>query len=298
LRWHLLDPFEERVRAPLRALRNSGRTFRPIFVGGASGSGTSLLALSVGQHLDCAGVIYETNFQVARDSFLHVPHLDTFANAGEYQAFMTPKPDWEVDAARGALQACYRRYCSGSSEFVVDKGPDINLVRAAFLHHCYPDAHHVLIFRDPVANVEGLRRKWRVFGDGPLDATIGFWHDIHRAFLNAAAAMPGRAHAVEYEALVEAPDAVLTTLAERLAIPRSAQGQRLRESPNVEGQGIRNVSDGKIGYVTDANQRARARLAPDEADRIETALAPLERELREASFTITRDGLRAAPPAR
>jgi hypothetical protein len=175
---------------------------------------------------------------------------------------------------------------------VVDKGPDINPLRAEFLVSCFPDAPHLLIFRDPVANVEGLRRKWRTFGREPLGETVRFYAEVHESFLAAAARHPALFHAVEYENLVARPAAVLAAIGERLGLATAPQRRRLTSSPNVEGQGIRNVQRSEIGYVRDANERARARLDPGDAAQIDAVLGPLLCRLRDAPITIRDAGAR------
>lgn len=288
-RWHVSQPFDRHVAARLRRWRNARRVFRPIFVGGTSGSGTSLLAVSLGQRFDCAAVIYESNFQVAKSSRLYVPHIDSFPSVAAYREHMTPASSWSVEGARRDLLECYRSYAVGPSDVVIDKGPDTNPLRASFLARCFPDARHLLIFRDPVANVEGLRRKWRTFGRDPLEETIRFYADVHESFLAAAAEHPEHFHVVEYEDLVASPDAILEEVGRRLGLRPARRVRRLASSPNVEGQGIRNVQGSRIGYVKDANERARARLAAGDAERIERALGPLQERLRGAPFTIRED---------
>lgn len=291
IRWHVSEPFEARVKAPVRGMLNGSRSYQPIFVAGSSGSGTSLLALSLGKSFDCAGVIYETNFQVAESSPLYVPDIDEFESVAAYQEFMTPKSDWTVESGRKDLLDCYRRFCWGASPVVVDKGPDINLLRASYLMECFPDGWLLLIFRDPVANVEGLRRKWKTFGNDPLSETIRFWRETHEAFLAAAAAHPDRALVLEYEALVESPDAALAALGRRMGLTQASGQRKLIESPNVEGMGIRNVKGNEIGYVTDANRRSRERLEASEVAEIEAGLGELESRLRSHPGAVTRASL-------
>jgi hypothetical protein len=283
LRWHVSQPFDRHVRAPLRRLRNAGRDLTPVFVAGASGSGTSLLALSLGQRFEFAGVVYESNLEVAERSFLYVPLIEAFATPADYQRHMSPGPEWSVLQGRRDLLDCYRSHCDGPGRFVVDKGPDIHLLRAAFLHRCFPEAHFLLIFRDPIANVEGLRRKWPTFGRAPLDATIDFYRTCHERFLDDAVAFPERVVMIEYERLVEDVDAALDALGRRLGLVPARAVRKLLTKPNVEGQGIRNVRKNEIGVVTDANRRSRERLGPGDAERIEAALTPLLTRLRGAA---------------
>jgi hypothetical protein len=287
LQWRLSQPFDRRVRAPIRRLRNAGREYKPIFVAGASGSGTSLLTLAIGQRFDCAGVVYESDTQISERSFLHVPPLaSSFASVASYQRHIEPRESWSVEMGRRDLLDLFRSYSSGASDVMIVKGPDINLLRASFLNSCFPDARFLLIFRDPVVNVEGFRRKWPAFGNDALSETIRFYAEIHERFLSAAEAFPERALAVEYEALVAHPDEALAEIGERLGLRQARRRMRLATQPNREGKGIRNVRGGQIGVVTDANRRALERLDPAEVEEIRSTLDPLYRRLRDVPFMI------------
>jgi len=283
----LREPFDRHVRTRLRRLRNAGREFRPIFVCGASGSGTSFLALSLGSRFDCAGVVYEMDVQVSESSFLHVPALEaeTYPTVADYERAIRPRERWSVEQGRTDLLDLFRSYGSGPSRDIVAKGPDINLVRARFLNRCFPDARFVLIFRDPVANVEGLRRKWPTFGDDSLDESIRFYARTHEAFLDASPELAGRVVGIEYEQLVADSDGALGRLAEHLELLPSRRPARLATAPNVEGMGIRNVRQGRIQVVKDATQRALERLG-SEAETIRASLEPVHRRMRTASFTL------------
>jgi hypothetical protein len=280
VRAQIAEPLDRQVLAPIRRLRNAGRVYRPIFVGGASGSGTSFLAVSVGQQFDCAGVIYETNLQVSQDSFLYVPDLEVFDSVAEYQRAMGPEPSWSVDEGRRDLLSLYRSYTSGPSDVVIDKGPDINLLRADFLNRCFPDGRFLLIYRDPVANLEGLRRKWGTFRNDSLDESIRFYREIHERFLDAVESFPERVVAVDYDLLVDRYEDMLTAVGQRLGLSPATQRRRLMTRPNVEGMGIRNVRKNHIGVVRNASREAAARLAPGEADLIRNELDPLHARLR------------------
>lgn len=285
LRAQVAAPFERHVRAPLRRLRNAGRTYRPLFVTGVSGSGTSLLAVSLGQRLDCAGLVYECDDQISHGSFLYVPTLARFGSVAEYERFIAPRDDWSVSRGREDVQAMLRAYATAPGDTVVAKGPDIHLARAGFLHRCFPEASFLVIFRDPVANVEGLRRKWRVFGEDSVEECIRFYREIHERFLEVAAGFGERSLLVDYADLVERTDETLAALAEQLGLAPARRALTVPDAPNAEGKGIRNVRAGRVQIVTDADRRARARLAPDEAAAIQEALAPLQEQLRRAAIT-------------
>jgi hypothetical protein len=279
-------PFERRVRAPLRRIRNAGRQYRPIFVAGAAGSGTSLLAVSVAQRLECAGLVYELDSQISRKSFLSVPDPDSFGSVAEYESFIAPSEEWSVEAGRSDLLDLFRSYGSGKGSAIVAKGPDINLVRAEFLAQCFPNARFLLVCRDPVANVEGWRRKWSLFGNDSLEECIRFYAEMHETFLRFAKRGEERFAGVSYEEFVENPDEKLSAIAARFQLERARRRRRLARVPNVAGMGIRNVRNGEIGVVTDANQCAYERLGPEQAEAISSALGELHSRLHTVPFKV------------
>jgi hypothetical protein len=289
LQSRLGQPLELRLRAPLRRLRNAGREYTPIFIAGASGSGTSLVTLAMGQRFDCAGVVFESDAQISERSFLSVPPMDSFESVESYQRHITPQESWSVEEGRRDLLDLFRSYGSGASDVVIAKGPDINLLRAGFLARCFPDARFVLVFRDPVVNVEGFRRKWRPFADDVLSETIRFYAETHESFLSAAEDLPGRVVAVEYETVVAHLGDCMDELGTRFGLRPARRRVRLATQPNAEGKGIRNVRGGEIGIVTDANRRSYERLDPSEVEAIRSALDPLYQRLRSVSFKVRLD---------
>lgn len=275
-----------RVMAPLRAVRNSRREYRPCFVAGASGGGTSLIAHSLAQRFACAGVINEINIQISPRSFLAVPRLSRIGSLAEYETLVRPQQNWPVDQGRRDLQNALRAYSDGPDGWVFVKGPDLNLIRAPFLARCFPGAPFVMIFRDPAANIEGYRRKWQVFGDAPLADVIRFYSSLYEAFLATAESLGDRLVGVEYEKLVADPDAVMSQVGIRLGLEPATQVRKFEERENIAGRGLRNVRDGKIEIVANASQESIKRLAQGEAEQIRTALGPLHARLQALPFVI------------
>lgn len=287
LQQRVARPFEEQVRAPLRRMRNSGRSFRPIFVVGAAGSGTSYLAVSLAQRFDCAGVVYEQDIDIDPGAFLFVGDPNDYASVAAYERHMVPSADWSVERGREDLLRLFRSKAVGRGDAMVSKAPDSGLVRVDFLDRCFPDALWIAVFRDPVANVEGFRRKWRLFGDESLDEAIRFYRAIHERFLAEAPRLGDRVLAVEYETLVEEPDAAFAQIGARLGLAPASRQLKFASRPNAEGMlGLRNVKKGEIQVVRDSNARARARLTPAEVAAIDASLGPLRERLRSTPFTL------------
>jgi hypothetical protein len=280
LRRDLIAPLDARVGGAVRRHRNAARDFRPVFVTGAMGGGTSLLALSLAQRYECACVIPEGAHQVSKHSFLHNAGVEAHPSVRAYEEAIRPRSDWSVERGRRDLLELYRSYAAGPSDVAFDKGPNVHLVRAGFLARCFPDAFFVVMFRDPVATVEGFRRKWPTFAQAPLEESLRFWVAIHESFLEQASAFPERVAWVEYETLVTHYDPLLDALAQRAGLRPATRRRRLPGRANAEGRGIRNVSRSRIGVVTDADARARANLPDEVVATIRAALGPLHERLR------------------
>jgi hypothetical protein len=280
LRRHVALPLERKVVARVRRRLNAGRAFQPVFVAGAMGSGTTLLAFSLAQRFECACVIEEGAIQIDAKSFLHASEPDAFESVRAYQEHMTPKAGWSLEQGREDMQALYRAYAWGTAEVVFDKGPNAHLLRTAFLARCFPEARFVMVFRDPVANVEGFRRKWARFRCEPLQESIRFYREIHERFLSDASALGDRVAIVRYETLLEAYEETLEALRQRLGLEPARQRRRLPTRANVEGVGIRNVQGGSIGIVHSANQRAHGRLDAETRETLDRTLGPLHERMR------------------
>lgn len=277
-----VDRVTERLQQAGRRRRNAGRLFRPIFVAGAIGSGTSLLAASLGQRFAVAGVALESARDISPSSCLWIDRVLHFDSIRAYEDKLAPQADWSVAQAREDLLDLYRSRAAGDpdAEAFIDKGPNTNLVRASFLAEAFPDAHFVLIFRDPVVNIEGFRRKWLTFGNDRLEESLRFWAAIHERFLEQAESFPDRCISLEYEALVERYEEVLAGLAARLGVEPSARQRPVAARDVGDGRGLRGVEGGRIKIVGDASARAYARLEEQEIDRIRERLGPLHERLR------------------
>lgn len=252
-----------------------------MFVAGAMGSGTSLTALLLGQSFDCAALIPESARQIRSSSPLHVDRTETYGTVERYRAAIAPDPGWTAELVRSELLSLYRGHADRPGDVVIDKGPNTNMTRAALLAAAFPDARFVFVFRDPVANVEGMRRKWRNFGDDPLDRSIAFYRELHEDFLAWADRGGASLEVVEYERLVEDPGAAVARLGGALGLVRAAVPRRLEDSDDgPDGRGIRHVRGSRIDVVRGATEGAYARSSASDVDAIRAATAPLYDRMR------------------
>ncbi len=215
-------------------------------------------------------------------SCLWLDRVVSFDSIHAYEEKLAPRADWSAAQAREDLLDLYRSRAAGDpdTQAFVDKGPNTNLVRARFLADAFPDASFVLIFRDPVVNIEGFRRKWLTFGNDRLEESVRFWAAIHESFLEQAKSFPDRWISVEYEALVERYEEVLAGVAARLGIEGIERTRPVAARDVGKGRGLRGVEGGRINVVRDANARSYAILEGDDIAQIRESLGPLHARLR------------------
>ncbi|MDP2582462.1 MAG: sulfotransferase [Candidatus Palauibacterales bacterium] len=262
-----------------RRLLNAGATYRPIFVTGAVGSGTTFLALKLARTYECAGLVLESAHHVGPRSVLRVKSLGRVGSPRQYLEAVRPRPSWSADEIRRDLTALYRSVAFHSGSRVVDKGPVATMMRASVLHDAFPRADFVLVYRDPVVNLEGFRRKWDLFRNADLGSLIDFYAEIHDAFLGFRNAHPERTTVVGYEDLVTGGEARWDELARRLGLVETRRELRLRAPRHL-------VEDDRSNraIMETARQRAAEHISSDERRRIEWELAGLHRRLESASM--------------
>ncbi len=283
LRRRVVTPLDTYVFSAVRRVRNRERLFRPVFIAGAMGSGTTLVSNSLAQRFDCAGLVAESAADIHPGSFLHVPMLKWFSSVRAYEQAILPMSTWSLDRGREDLLRLYRSRAWGPADAVIDKGPNTNLVRAAFLARCFPDAFFIFVFRDPVANIEGFRRKWPTFAADSLDECMRFYLAIHQRFLEEMEPFRERVYTIEYESFVRRPEAVLDALAARIGLTQRQRPMRLPYRPNVPGKGIRNVRGTRIVVVQDATEQAYRSVSSEFVARIRARLGSLHERLRTSS---------------
>lgn len=279
-----VDANRKRLRRVRRRFANRHRDFDPVLVAGAMGSGTSLTALMIAKHLDCAGVVTESARQIARQSFLWMDKTESYAPIRAYEAAIGIHPEWSVDEGRNRILDMYRANAIRPGQTIVDKGPNTNLSRAEYLLACFPTARFLLVFRDPASNIEGFRRKWSSFGEDTIDENIRFYRELHERFLAFCDARAIPLVVIEYERFIENPDAALTRIGEYLRLPRTTTELELEERPESGTRGIRNVRDGEIRIVDGATTDSISKLSAEEVARIRAELGPLHHEMQKRAL--------------
>jgi hypothetical protein len=259
------------------------RGFVPIYVCGVAGSGNTLLAGLLHQHYRTAGFVRESALSMPSGAPLRIEKVATFGSLASFRAALELPGTASIARVRASSHALYRSVADYPkiSRLVVDKGPNVHMVRSRWLHAAFPDARFVMVYRDPVANVEGLRRKWpEVFGRAALEEVCAFWTDLHERFLADTRPFAGAVRILSYQDLVDAPERRLREVARFCGLRRRARPMALEDRPNRPGPALRNVVGGRIHVVTDADEQARRRLSSEERDVIASRTAALYASLR------------------
>ena len=111
-----------------RRLLNSGKSYRPIFVTGAVGSGTTFLALKLARSYECAGLVLESAHHVRARSVLRVRSLASLRSPAEYLERRYGTHGRPRRSERD-LTALYRSVAFHPVLAIVDKGPVATMMR-------------------------------------------------------------------------------------------------------------------------------------------------------------------------
>lgn len=256
--------------------------YRPLFIAGTTGGGTTVLAMLLRQKVLTAGLAAESALQLSSRSPMKIQPIRNYQSISDYRKAIDVPPNYTLMEARDDLLTMYRAHTRHAVSNIIDKGPNVNLVRAGFLHKCFPDSLFILLMRDPVACIEGMRRKWPLFGNAPMDDVIDFYEDIHTRFLEDLEISKINAVYVNYNELVEDSDLILKNICNAGNLQLGINESYYEERPNRQGQGVRNISNGKVNIVKNADQKAYERLNDNEINTIKKRLDPLSDLIKKA----------------
>lgn len=259
------------------ALKNGGyrrlvdNSFEPIFICGVSGSGTTLLGGLIDQDYECELFISVSDRLFDTHPALWMEHSTYYDDLQEYYDDLVRARAYSKRRMRNAVLGLYRRLVSypRQSLKVIDKAPNSHMARVEILRKVFPNAKFLLIYRDAVESVEGLKRKWPTpFGASGVEALSNFWTDLHELFLQDTRNVGNDAYVVSYEQLIQDSQLSVRSIAEWAGLTRRAVAREYKNLPNRPGKGLRNVVDGRIEIVKDASQDVRQEITDNEIETI------------------------------
>ncbi len=265
---------------PLRRLHD--RDLHPVFLTGISGSGTTLLSALLHQDYANAAFLDESPFRCAPGSLLHLEKVATFDSLEGYRnALVFDEKVTAHDVWRETMR-CYRREIRypKESNIVLDKAPSSHMLRAPLLGAAFPASGFVIVLREPIPSIEGLRRKWGLFGRTDLHELGEFWMELHRSFSAWAHGSENDVLAVTYRDLVERTDATTSWVARRLGLTPRPSPTRLEDRPDQPGKGLRNVVEGRIRVVDGDLPREDFSLGEADVEWLSENLTPFYDEIR------------------
>lgn len=255
---------------------------RPVFVCGVAGSGTTLLGALLDQNFANALCLHESSIGMPEGAALAMRSVVSYGTVAEYRRALPLPDDVSPERVRSECRELWRARMRGPVEapVVLDKAANTHLVRAARFKEAFPDARFVFVVRDPVENVEGLRRKWKTFAAASLDEICDFWESLHDRFERDVAEFESDVASVAFEELAPparagepdaAAEARIGAIARFLSLSPRARPKPYEPKPDVRGKGLRNVRDGKIVISREATHDVSS-LSPEEIERVNRRL--------------------------
>lgn len=264
--------------------------FCPVFIAGVSGVGTTLLASLLFQnyHFD----LYLNESVRVKDAkpALFVDKMRRYPDYQSYFDVMSLQDTVQVSEVRRQILNLYRKQTvyPKSSEFVLDKGPNVHLMRAALLHEAMPHGKFVCLFRDPAETVEGLRRKWpTIMGVVDLIEVCNFYQTLYATFIEGSKLFRDQVVFISYGTLVRQGEGFIDQLAAFIGVLSRIEKAILPERRKQPGKGVRNVVDGEIGIVKNAYRDVEKSISSQEEEFVSTRLSSIHQRLQQLELEST-----------
>lgn len=265
-------PLKTKVAGLQRFIDND---FYPVFVCGVAGSGTTLLLGLLDQRFENAASFKESALVASEGSILKMNSVAFYGSLSAYYSAMFIPDHISNRRVRQETIQLYRNAATypKQSRVVLDKAPNVHLVRAAKLRKAFPHSKFLLIFRNPAASVEGLRRKWPVFRQATLPEVCDFWESTHQIFLQARQSFATDVLVISYDDFVGRSDEMLKEVAQFCGLRCRSEPVDYPDKPNKPGKGLRNVVNGKIIVAQPSESPSASSLSHEERVAVENRLS-------------------------
>ncbi len=195
------------------------KPFRPIFIGGAGRSGTTLLRAMLASHPQLAGT----------SEFKFLPNLaELWRNLSAYDevtsAYQLSQAHINASFAQFARSLFQPYLASVGDRRLVEKTPH-NVLAIDFLSQVFADARHIHIIRDGRDVIGSLRQmEWygpdgkRLWYTESVEGAANYWCQVVRGAMQQASQLPDKSlcRRVRYESLVAEPESVMRKILEWL----------------------------------------------------------------------------------
>jgi hypothetical protein len=251
-------------RSPRRLFDND---FFPIFIGGVAGSGTTLMGALLNQNFENRLNFIGSERTKETSRLLWREKGSSFDSLDDYVADLKSPTKNSTLRIRAAVLGLYRRSSSYpySSPIVIDKGANSRLIRIGILRKAFPKSGNILIYRDPVEVIEGLRRKWpKLYSSQSIEELSDFWIFLHANFLKECEFEKDLV-VISYKNLVDHSSDILESLSEKYGLSSRGEIKAYKDKSNRPGKGLRNVEEGKIKIMKNAFDSVSKTISDEEA---------------------------------
>lgn len=277
----------------------------PLFVLSLPRSGSTLLQRMLMAHPDIAGVdsecwvllpwLYARRGGGVRAEYDH--QLASNGVRNMIDALPGKGADYEA-IIRGAYEAFYTRLSPDGAAYFIDKTPFYYRIIDELIR-TFPDARFIVLVRNPLSV---LSSSIKTFSQDSLRRADRIEHYLRHGpqlLAQGAKALGDRAHVVRYEALVQAPEAVLSGICAHLGLEAApACWQAFEEQQVRMGDPHRNAYSGVVNrsaaWKDGLRTRVRQRLAKQYIEEIDQGYLDLC-QIDRASLQRDLQGLPTAP---
>tara|TARA_Y100000782_G_C10184934_1_gene265895 strand:- start:453 stop:1322 length:870 start_codon:yes stop_codon:yes gene_type:complete len=245
----LKDKLRYRLKYRLSSFRKiDNNNLKILSICGAAGGGTTLVSSLLDQYFDFDAVCHESAIGFPRNSVLHIPYIRYYKSLPDYKEnVFNSHLDIGFEEFRKLYYGLYKfRSSTYKVRSVIDKAPNFNLTRAEHFHKSFNNVEYLVIFRDPVENIEGFMRKWPLFSQSGHIEMAKFWNDIFSSFLNFYEVYNPKVFFVNLDQIKDDEKEFIDKVGMFFSLEKREIIKKYQNKSNKSGMALRNVKNGEI----------------------------------------------------
>lgn len=222
----------------------------PFYISGISGSGTSLITGLMDQHFINSCTINESTLAFDDNKLLKAQSVKELGGFYEFEKQVFRYID--VNKKKQIRKECVELYKKVAKtehvKNVFDKSSNYHLINAELMKRAFPNSKFVIIFRNPLENIEGLQRKWNEFKCTNIKHLSRYWINCYNRFIKFEESSLNKNDFIyiDYDKLIGHPNQVINEIQSLYKFEKRDNKKYYENKENNPGKGLRNVFNGEI----------------------------------------------------
>jgi len=233
--------FKNKVLNYPKLLKSINEDFKNILIIGSTNGGTTLLTALLYQNYKIDSYLKESQFDFNVKSAFYIKRSVYFQNFKDY--FNTISfTDFDIINFKKACLSIYKLRSKpnfNQINTVIDKSPNVHFYRLKVYHKCFSNLFPIVIFRDPVEVISGMKKKWILFRQASIKDLAFFWVDSYNQIFEFENFTDLKLLFINLEKLKNDTDNSLKSIEDFTSIEKRKIPLSIKHSNSKQGKGLR-----------------------------------------------------------